>query len=431
MRTLKSFIPQTLLARALLIVVLPVVLVQVVSTYIFFDRHWDNVTRHMSRGLSGEMAFVIYQMQHLLPEERKDFLRELARHTDINARFRGGAHINKSASSKEFAAFHDNLQRLVKVPFIIERNHKGGHVLVSFALDDGVLELEASVKRLDSRTTIIYMLWMGGSAIFFITIALVFLRNQIRPIRRLAEAAESFGRGKDMADFRPSGALEVRRAAKAFIVMRERIKRQLRTRSEMLSGISHDLRTPISRMKLQLEMLPDSEATQGLKSDVTQMQHMIDEYLDFARGQGREETIRLPSEQVLREIVENHHRAGHEVTLDIRKDVAIEIRHQAFARMMGNLIDNAIHYGKRCHITADVNGDYLELYVDDEGEGIPPDKYETVFKPFTRLDPSRGSEAGVGLGLSIARDVAMAHGGSIFLTTAPGGGLRVIVRIPT
>lgn len=428
----KTFLPQSLLGRSLLILVLPVLLVQLVSAYIFFNRHWENVTRHMSNGLAGEMAFVVHQIKPLSPEQKTAVLKSLERLTDIDAKFDPGAVIEKTKGEEPMPFFANALRDRVDMPLAIRSSDDGKRIRVSFALPDGVLQLGVSFKRLDSATTVIYLMWMIGSATFFCLIAVLFLRNQIRPISRLAEAAESFGRGKDLADFCPSGATEVRRAAKAFIIMRERIKRQLRTRSDMLSGVSHDLRTPLARMKLQLEMLPAGKEVDGLKSDVSQMQHMIDEYLDYARGEGREEVTRLWSGDIIREVVEAHLRVGHQVTFDEKDNVILDIRRQAFSRMLQNLVENAVRYGKRCHITANASGDYLELYVDDEGEGIPAEHHETVFKPFMRLDESRHSEpgGGVGLGMTIARDVVLAHGGSIFLTTAPSGGLRVIVRLP-
>jgi two-component system osmolarity sensor histidine kinase EnvZ len=272
--------------------------------------------------------------------------------------------------------------------------------------------------------------------VLFLLIAVLFLRNQIRPIRRLAEAADNFGRGVDTLGFRPSGATEVRKAARAFIVMRERIKRQLRTRTEMLAGISHDLRTPLTRMKLELAMLPDTDAiresVKELGDDVQQMEHMIQEYLDFARGEGREEAIRVSVRELLEDVVNDYRRLNEDVVLASGDDGMMDIRASGFRRVLHNVIDNALRYGKRCDVLLRISANYCEIIVDDEGAGIPQEKRDEVFKPFNRLDPSRNTKTGgVGLGLTIARDIVLAHGGNIALDSSPKGGLRVIIRLPS
>ncbi len=265
----------------------------------------------------------------------------------------------------------------------------------------------------------------------FLLIAILFLRNQIRQIRKLAQAAESFGRGVDTPEFRPSGATEVRTAARAFIVMRERIKRQLRTRTDMLAGISHDLCTPLTRMKLQLAMIPDREVAKELTGDVQQMEHMIEEYLDFARGDVREDSARISVNSLLEEIIADYRRSNADIVLEVTQDSIAELRVIAFRRMLHNLIDNAVRYGKRCRVTLKGQANAFEIAIDDEGPGIPADKRDEVFQPFRRLDPSRNvNTGGVGLGLTIARDIVLSHGGSITLGNAPQGGLRVVVRLP-
>jgi two-component system osmolarity sensor histidine kinase EnvZ len=283
------------------------------------------------------------------------------------------------------------------------------------------------------------MAWMLGASVLFLVIAIIFLRNQIRPITRLAVAADNFGRGVDTPNFRPHGATEVRKAARAFIVMRERIRRQIRTRTDMLAGISHDLRTPLTRMKLQLAMLPADiteredmcEAIAELNDDVQQMQHMVQEYLDFARNESREDTVRIWLGEFLEDVVSDYTRMKQEVTLTLKDRLEIDLRISPCRRMLHNLIDNALRYGKICHINMQAAGSYAEIFIDDDGPGIPEEKREEVFKPFNRLEPSRNNKTGgMGLGLTIARDVVLAHGGSIALDSSPSGGLRVIIRLP-
>jgi two-component system osmolarity sensor histidine kinase EnvZ len=262
-------------------------------------------------------------------------------------------------------------------------------------------------------------------------IAVLFLRTQIRPITRLATAAENFGRGIDTQEFRPHGALEVRRAARAFLVMKERISRQLRTRTEMLAGISHDLRTPLTRMKLQLAMMKEDEEIKELTDDVQQMEHMIAEYLDFARGEGGEEAIKTSLAFLISDVVSDYKRLNQQVTFTVEVDLELFLRVSAFRRMLHNLVDNALRYGTHCTITLASAVNYCEIMIDDEGPGIPEDKRDEVFKPFSRLEASRNVKTGgVGLGLTIARDIVLAHGGAISLENSPKGGLRVIIRLP-
>jgi two-component system osmolarity sensor histidine kinase EnvZ len=297
-------------------------------------------------------------------------------------------------------------------------------------LADGVLSFRPTLKRLESGTTVIFMLWMTGSALVFLCIAILFLRNQVRPIRQLAEAAENFGKGQDMPGFKPHGALEVRRAARAFLIMRDRIARQIRSRTEMLAGISHDLRTPLTRMKLQLALPQDAQAARAMSEDVGQMERMIAEYLDFARGEGGEESAVVRLKALMQDIADDYARLGKKVPVEA-EDATITLREGAFRRMMHNLIDNAIRYGKECRVSAAAMPTRVEICVDDKGPGIPAAQREEVFRPFTRLDASRNpATGGVGLGLTIARDVARSHGGDISLSDAPGGGLRVLVRLP-
>ena len=427
----KSFLPSSLFGRALLILVLPTIFIQLIMAYVFFDRHWDNVTRRMSNTLAGEMAFFLRQLKHHHADEREQLVQDFEATTGIDVIFDKPEAFVPEYETGEFPEFQQRLHEKISEPFTVRKNTIGTVIEIAIKLNDQTLRMETTVKRLESRTTIIFLVWMLGASAVFLLIATLFLRNQIRPIRKLAEAADGFGRGVDIPDFKPSGASEVRKAARAFIVMRERIKRQLRTRTEMLAGISHDLRTPLTRMKLELAMLGDSQAVHELGGDVQQMEHMIAEYLDFARGEGREEAIRMSLNELLEDVVSDYQRLNADVTLVSENDVVVDIRVSSFRRMLHNLIDNAMRYGQRCELNLRVAANYCEIVIDDEGPGIPSEKREEVFKPFNRLDPSRNTKTGgVGLGLTIARDIALAHGGAISLETSPKGGLRVIIRLP-
>lgn len=430
---IRRFLPKTLFGRALLIVVMPTLLVQAVSAYIFYDRHWDNVTRHMANALAGEIAFLAYHATTMRRNEREALAWVFEKTTGIHSDFTPGAKLpntRQDMKEQDLPEFRNVLAERIDLPFTVQRLPEKGIVEVNIQLGDGVLSFQTSLKRLESSTTTIFMLWMTGSAAVFLLIALLFLRNQVRPIRQLAEAAESFGKGRDIVDLKPHGALEVRRAARAFLIMRERILRQIRSRTEMLAGISHDLRTPLTRMKLQLALLKDAEQADELAADVAQMERMIDEYLGFARGDGGEESASVPLSEILQSIGDDYRRMGHEVPTVMDGDPVIELRVNAFRRMMHNLIDNALRYGQECRITVQQSKGRLELWIDDKGPGIAPEHREEVFRPFTRLDTSRNPKTGgVGLGLAIARDIARGHGGNILLADAPGGGLRVIVRL--
>ena len=437
------YLPKSLFGRALLILVLPTLLIQIVTAYIFFDRHWDDVSRRMSNSLSGEVAFLINQLKDIPAKQKTNVVKEFEEATKIDISFDNLDSFNLKKSSKNFPYFQESLRSKISEPFIIQRKKTADTnsdiVDISIKMAAQTLRLRTSVKRLESPTTTIFIAWMLGATMLFLFIAIIFLRNRIRPISRLAEEADNFGRGVETPNFRPSGATEVRKASRAFITMRERIKRQLRTRTDMLSGISHDLRTPLTRMKLQLAMLPADitnrddmrEAIMELDDDVHQMQQMIAEYLDFARDEGREETVRISLSEFLEDVVADYKRMNQSVEIIINATPEIDIRLSSCRRMLHNIIDNALRYGTNCKVLLQQAGNYAEILIDDNGVGIPEEKREEVFKPFSRLEPSRNSKTGgVGLGLSIAKDVALAHGGKIELSTAPKGGLRVIIRLP-
>lgn len=434
-----KYLPKSLFARALLILVLPTLLIQIVTAYIFFDRHWDNVARHMSGTLAGEVAFLVKQLKDMPSKKKPLVVSEFELATGIRASFETVESFNPKKSSADFADFQELLRDKIKEAFTVRKINNDSSIEIHILLPNQSLKIVTGTKRLESPTTKIFIAWMLGASVLFLLIAIIFLRNQIRPISRLAKAADNFGRGVDTPNFRPHGATEVRKAARAFIVMRERIRRQIRTRTDMLSGISHDLRTPLTRMKLQLAMLPADvaerddmrEAIIELDDDVLQMQYMIQEYLDFARDEGREEAVRIWLDELLADVASDYTRMQQEVTLAVENKLEIDLRISSCRRMLHNLIDNALRYGKRCHLTLRKAGSSAEIVVDDEGAGIPPEKREEVFKPFNRLEPSRNNKTGgVGLGLTIARDVVMAHGGTIALDTSPAGGLRVLIRLP-
>jgi two-component system osmolarity sensor histidine kinase EnvZ len=303
--------------------------------------------------------------------------------------------------------------------------------VVRMQLPEGVLTVEVPSKRLSSFTTNLFYLSMIGSTVILSAVAIIFMRNQLRPIRRLAIAADRFGKGRDMPGFRPHGAEEIRQAAEAFIEMRDRIRRQIQQRTEMLAGVSHDLRTPLTRMKLQLAMLGDGPDIDELRNDVDEMRQMIDAYLAFARGEGTEEATPTDLAAFLEEVVVSARREGADIAFDAPESQVLPLRREAMRRCLANLLSNARRHAQHIRLSVIQDDAAVALVVDDDGPGIPPHQREEAMKPFVRLDESRNQETGgTGLGLAIARDVARRHGGDLVLSTSPMGGLRCTVRLP-
>ena len=430
----KRILPRSLFGRSLLIIVTPLILVQVIATWIFYDRVWDTVSRRLSSAVAGEISDVVQYLSFITSnaERTQDFERS-ARATELDYIYWAGEKLPSgmvSASGEETLAAA--LNERVRRPFQIDDEFDPRDILVTIALPDGVLQVAVPKKRLFTPTTYIFVLWMSGSSLVLFAVATMFMRNQVKSLSRLAAAAESFGKGRDVPNFRLAGATEVRRVGAAFLLMRERIQRQISQRTEMLAGVSHDLRTPLTRMKLALEFLEDGATVAELKSDVTQMQGMVQGYLDFARGEGGETPIEVDLPMLLEEVVANARRDGAPVTIAAPEAFAISLRPDAMKRCVGNLIANARRYGSHVWVAAVPVKDGIDILVDDDGPGIPAQRRDDVFRPFFRLDAARNPQGGsVGLGLTIARDVALSHGGDISLEDSPQGGLRVRVHLPT
>jgi two-component system osmolarity sensor histidine kinase EnvZ len=324
------------------------------------------------------------------------------------------------------------LQERVQRPFILDTSSFKTRVIIDIQTRSGVLSVIVPGKRLFSSTTYIFILWMVGTSLVLFAVASIFMRNQIRPIRRLAEAADTFGKGGEMSqDFRIQGATEVRIAATAFNRMRARINRQIRQRTDMLSGVGHDLRTPMTRMKLQLAMVPDSPEIEDLKSDLAEMEQMIEGYLTFARGDGDEKAVATDLSNVISDSISTWQRNGTSIDFHVEDEIKLPLKQKAFRRCIDNLIANASKYGDHIWVRAGRRRNDIEITVDDDGPGIPESEQQNVFRPFYRIDESRNRETGgTGLGLAIARDIVRAHGGDITLDTSPQDGLRARIRLP-
>jgi len=432
---IKRFLPKSLFGRSLMIIVTPLVLLQLVSGIIFFESHWDKVSLRLARSVAGDIAAVITLLRQNPEPEDRDWIFNLAAiEMQIAPTFRDGAVL-----SNEPPVGSNLMERMliramadhVRKPFQFDTESQPRNVIIDVQLATGVLRFVTSRKRLFSTTAYVFVIWMVGTSLILFAVATVFMRNQVRPVRRLARAADEFGKGREVARFKPEGATEVRQAATAFVAMKDRIQRQISQRTDMLAGVSHDLRTPLTRMKLQLEMLDDSEAAADLKSDVAEMEHMLEGYLAFARGEGAEQPQPTNLSALLLEVAAQARRKGGGVDLHTEGEITIPLRPSAFKRCMTNLVDNAIRYAEHVSVRAGHRGDAVEITIDDDGPGIPETERNDVFKPFYRVESSRNpGTGGIGLGLTIARDVIRGHGGDIDLSESPVGGLRVSVRIP-
>jgi two-component system osmolarity sensor histidine kinase EnvZ len=432
---IKRILPRSLLARSLLIIVIPLILLQVVSGLIFWQTHWDSILLRLARGVAGDVAAII----RLLPADKTGPAFERVRYVaqssmQMRIRFEPDAILKRTTTTGDDLVEQSLVRGMadfVTRPYALNSRVNDDQVQIRLQLADGVLEILTPRKRLFSSSATVFVLWMVGTSLILFAVATVFMRNQVKPIRRLAMAADAFGKGRDVADFKPEGAREVRQAAAAFIAMRERIRRQIAQRTDMLSGVSHDLRTPLTRMKLQLAMLADDDEKTELSSDVAEMEHMLEGYLAFARGEGGEKAVSLDLTGLIDEVAQGIARRGALVDHHVEGNLTLTARANALKRAVTNLAENAARYGHHVRINAGLRGDAVEITIDDDGPGIPAALRESMFRPFSRGDASRNpTTGGVGLGLTIARDMVRGHGGDILLEDGPLGGLRARIRLP-
>lgn len=437
---LKKAMPRGLYWRSLIIIVAPMVLLQFVVTYVFLERHWALVTERLSAKTVAEVALLLNEYQeNPTPERAARISARASQALGLPVAFLDGEDLPEAPSSTAGLladSLNDELRRRVARPFWINTANYTDYVDMRIAYDGGVMRVLTPASHVYASNSHIFLVWMFGTSIVLIIVALLFLRNQIRPIEKLAEAAESFGMGRDIPNYRPQGASEVRRAANAFMEMRARIQRQIEQRTAMLAGVSHDLRTPLTRFKLQLAMLGESAELADLRADVAEMERMLDDYLEFARGHQGEASEETDLGELIEEVRDDSLRKGHDVRLDLHGDLTLPLRRNAFKRCLTNVVDNAGKYAKHVWVTAirDADSDEggsIDILVDDDGQGIPEDQLEEVFRPFYRLDAARNLDTGgTGLGLAIARDIARGHGGDITLSRSPMGGLRAIIHLP-
>ena len=447
-RFFRSLMPRGLLGRSLLIILLPLVIVQGIALQIFYGSHLDVISRRLAAALAGELSLVTELLQRDPSAEHRAWVfREVAWRLDMALAFEQGATLGPTpervASLPLLPLEHDLARAMadrVARPFDADWTSDPRSVIIRIQLPDGVLHAEASRKRLFNATLYLFMIWLVGSALLMFAIAALFMKNQVRAIRRLAGAAEAFGLGRDIGPIKPEGAAEVRQAAQAFNRMQERIRRFVGQRTDMLAGISHDLRTPLTRLRLGLAMLPHDPAAEddiaAITQDVEEMERMVAAYLAFARGEGGEQPRAADLTEIVRDVAQKARRDGAEVAVQAPPALVLQLRPDALRRCLANLLDNARKHARRIAVavsevpreaapSARPAGGWAQVTVDDDGPGIPATQREEAFRPFATL-----SAGGTGLGLAIARDIARAHGGDIVLEESPLGGLRARVRLP-
>ncbi|MBD9449214.1 MULTISPECIES: ATP-binding protein [unclassified Rhizobium] len=437
LRRFRLYLPTGLYVRSLLIIIIPMVLLQSVVAAVFMERHWQMVTQRLSAAVTRDIAAII-QIIETYPQDT-DFseVTRIARdQMNLQISIEPDGDLPSPRTKPFFSILDgilsDEISDQIKRPFWIDTLGDSSLVEIRIKLEDKILRVLARRSSTYASNTHIFIVWMVGASLVLIGISILFLRGQIRPILALANAAENFGKGQKADNFHPRGADEVRRAGLAFILMRERIERQIEQRTAMLTGVSHDLRTILTRFKLQLALAGENPELHGLNDDVNDMQSMLEAYMAFARSEVEEDVGDLKlSELFARVAADFELHDGKKLTYSIDGDDEILVRPNAFTRLVTNLASNARRYANTLDINARHSAKWLTITFDDDGPGIPERNREDVFKPFFRLDEARNLDAsGTGLGLAIARDIARSHGGNVTLGDSPLGGLRATVRLP-
>lgn len=434
---LRNILPKGLYWRTLLIIVAPAALLQLVVTLVFLDDHWQATSKRMSQGTAADVALIIQLYEREPTAENFDDLRRLAYwplRLDIS--LEPGAALEPHPRCRTSGSTLDRyltraLEEQIGRDVWYDSTCPGNQVMIRVPIAQGVMEFHAFRDRVQARSGPIFVIWIVGATLFLCVVSIIFIRNQVRPIETLADAMERFGRGEDSGLFRARGAREVRGATHAFFDMRARVRKLIDQRSQLLAGVSHDLRTPLTRLKLQLALMGDNPEIEDAKRDLSEMEETLEEYLTFAKGLGEDAPAMADLAAIAREVVRDSIRSGADVTIEASGETSTPARARALKRCLANLIDNAAAHGDQVRVSVTGETDAVLVSVEDNGPGIPEDQYEEAFRPFSRLDETRSrNQKGVGLGLAIARDVARSHGGDIALSRSGLGGLRATLRLP-
>ena len=436
---LSNYLPKTLFGRMLSIILVPMILVQVITVFIFYERHWDTVTRHMATQLAADISLLADRTGRSPDAATIELVQETGwTYFSFPIQFDEGAVWQQPAIGPPHSYAEERLRKelsdRLEGEWIINLDSDPSLIYVDLQLDNGVMRIYASRKRIFSSTSWTFFGWTLGSSILLFAVALLFMRGQVRPILRLAYAARALGLGRPAPDYRLEGAREVRLAGRAFQAMRHRIMRQLNERTELLAGVSHDLRTPLTRIRLQLELMANKEDADSIRTDLAEMEEMIDAYLSFAAGEGEEPPEETDVVALLGRLVDQTRRAhGFDITL-VRpgtKVPAFPLRRKAIIRAFENIISNAISFSTKMDISITYRNDEVTILFDDNGAGIPTELRSEAIRPFVRLETSRNRQTGgTGLGLSITNDIVLGLGGELALRDAPLGGLQVSIRLP-
>ena len=430
---IKKILPKRLFYRSLIIVATPIIILQVIITVVFFDSLWIKSNKGMTRSLVAEIRTIVDIYMQENPESKKMITELYNKNFDFVITIKENELLPKVKSERWFSPIDRSLRREFKP--IFGHNYWFDTTIYKEIVDlrikykNGIIQIYFPKNKIAPSSARIFALWITFPAILLIFIAIIFLKNQTRPIVMLAKVAERFGKGEYVEEFRPSGAQEVRQASYEFDRMRKRISKHLNQRSEMLSGISHDLRTPLTRLKLQLAFLDQNELAKKMSEDINEMEKMLNAYLEFSSTQKNIKNETFDLTKLVNEILLNYKEKP--IILSAEKNLTINGRYMPIKRCLINLIDNALSYGKRAEILMKKTMNKIIIIIDDDGPGIPKSEYDNVFKPFYRIDKSRSqNKSGVGLGLSITNDIIRSHGGDISLGESPFNGLRVKVSLP-
>ena len=433
---LRNITPKSLFGRMLAIILVPIILVQIISVTIFYERHWDWVSRHMSKNLAKDLGLLIDELGNTPSNDQRALSAVRARqYFDIIFYWLDGGILKPNQSVNiRFQNFRAALETRIKEPFYLSTKDNSRQFYVDIQLANGIVRMHISNKRLFVPTGITFIMWSIGASVILFSIAIIFLRGQVRPILRLANAARQIGFGREVSNYNIEGATEVRIAGRAFQAMRHRINKQIAERTSLLAGVSHDLKTPLTRMRLQLAMIDTNQNIQiDFENELIELEKMIDGYLDFARNDREEQMVDASLFKLLQQAAKSSDPNGKKIYIAIPPDnlPVFPIQVQSIRRALINLFTNAIRYAGKANVQIQIFDDHSEIIIDDNGPGIPRDKREEVVLPFTRLENSRNSKTGgTGLGLSIAKNAALTHGGELILEESPLGGLRVRFLLP-